>query len=94
MAWTVILEDENKEALSSLGSEFALGILNDLARFKLLQYLDPYIDATFNRLQMDDLILDLKILQELDKNPLIDEILLLVARCKTDAYTYICFYGD
>ncbi|MBA3285160.1 MAG: hypothetical protein H0U27_08900 [Nitrosopumilus sp.] len=94
MAWTIILEDENKNLVSSLSVEFTTHFRNDLSRFKLLCYLDAYGDTIFNRFQMDDLIEDLQNLKQIETNNLINEIQLLAERCKNEAHTYLVFYGD
>ena len=59
MQLTVILETENRDTISSLGHDFFVDS-KKLNEFKLLKYLDPYGDTTFNRIQMDDLIEDLR----------------------------------
>ena len=94
MAWTVALEDEDKQVISSLDREFDTTIRDSLNGFKLLCYLDPYGDTIFNRLQMHDLIHDLQQLKKMDSNLLIDEVLLLAERCKRETHTYLYFYGD
>lgn len=94
MAWTIILEDENKEPVQSLNDEFDIGSGSDLSSFKLLCYLDAYGDTIFNRLQMDDLIKDLQSLKQIEANPLLNEIQILAERCKKEEHTYLAFYGD
>ncbi len=94
MAWTIILEDENREPVSSLNDEFDAGLTSNLSSFKLLCYLDPYGNTTFNHLQMDDLIKDLQNLKQMEFSPLLDKILRLAERCKKEAHTYLAFYGD
>lgn len=79
---------------SSLGGEFNTGFWDSLDNFKLLRYLDAYGDTVFNRLQMDDLIQDLRDLRKIESNPLVDEILLLAELCKKKVHTYLVFYGD
>lgn len=94
MAWTIILEDENKEPISSLSNEFDMELSNGEEKFRLLCYLDAYGDTFFNRLQMDDLIKDLQILKLKEVNPILDEIKILAERCKKEEHTYLAFYGD
>lgn len=94
MSWTVILEDEHKNAISLLHDELYISSSCRLENFNLLKYLDPYGDAVFNHLQMDDLIQDLNILKSVDDNPLINEIQMLADRCKSEPHTYLAFYGD
>jgi hypothetical protein len=94
MAWTVILKDEATETIASMNGEFDTSLRDNLEGFKLLRYLDPYGDTIFNRLQMDDLIQDLRQLKRLETNSRIDDVLLLAERCKEDIHTYLYFYGD
>jgi hypothetical protein len=94
MAWTIILEDENKVPISSLSDEFDVELSGDAGNFRLLCYLDAYGDTFFNRLQMDDLIKDLQSLNLIEINPLLDEIQALAERCKKEEHTYLAFYGD
>jgi hypothetical protein len=93
MGWSIILKDESGEIIASLGHEFDTSV-RTRSGFKLLCYLDRYGDTMFNQLQMDDLVNDLKQLQKLEANPLIDEILLLAERCKHETHSYLFFYGD
>jgi hypothetical protein len=94
MAWTIILEDENKESVSTLSDEFDIGVNSDMSNFKLLCYLDAYGDTIFNHLQMDDLIKDLQSLKLKKTYPLLDELKILAERCKNEEHTYLAFYGD
>lgn len=98
MAWTIILEDENKEQLHAVSEELDFDALKNESKkqlFKLLKYLDPYGDTTFNTTQIDDLLDDLNVLisQDGDKD-LIDEIIALATKCKNEPHTYLTFYGD
>jgi len=98
MGWTIILENEEHKEIVKLSHDFQSGFLHPeekLEHFRLLKYLDPYCDTTFNKIQMDDLIADLKKLKKEDiNNAQIDEILKMAERCKAEAHTYLAFYGD
>ncbi|TDO28696.1 hypothetical protein [Sediminibacterium goheungense] len=98
MAWTIILEDENKEQLDAVLEELDSAILKDGKKnqlFKLLKYLDPYEDTTFNTTQIDDLLIDLEVLKKYDVNKdLIHQIIALAIKCKNESHTYLTFYGD
>ncbi|WAC10377.1 hypothetical protein [Dyadobacter pollutisoli] len=97
MAWTVILEDENKNDIELLEQEFSMVNLNNSEKetFKLLKYLDPYGDTIFNNLQMSDLISDLIYLKGIEQNnELINLIIELAKKCQSDNHCYIAFYGD
>lgn len=93
MSWTVILENEKGNSILSLSEEFTITSKNEY-KFKLLHYLDPYGDTVFNYLQMDDLISDLFLLKKEEENFLINELIILSEKCKTERHTYIVFYGD
>ncbi|WP_022826247.1 hypothetical protein [Hymenobacter norwichensis] len=94
MSWTVIVEDENKHPIASLGEEFTTGVsLHDEA-FRMLRYLDPYGDTTFNHLQQPALLTDLRLLLTLEPSPLLEELLALITRSQEQVHTYVCFYGD
>ena len=84
MAWTVVLEDENKTTISFLDFEVNSQLIFESLNgkpFKLLKYLDPYGNTIFNRLQMDDLISDLNIIQEINQNN-IEKVIALAIECK------------
>ena len=89
-----MLENEEKSALSIISGDLSIYLGNDLNRFKLLKYLDPYGDTIFNQLQMDDLIQDIQYLVKTEQNSLLNEVLLLAERCKSEPHTYLSFYGD
>lgn len=85
MAWTVILEDENKEIIISLNKEFNSSILSNedfKGKFQLLKYLDPYGDTIFNKNQIDNLIADLLLLQKKCKNMMVQAVIELAKKCK------------
>ena len=98
MSWTVRIEDEEGNIRKSLSNEFILSdqeiIFNN--PFRLIKYLDPYGDTTFNSLMFEDLKKDFAELQELspaDKEQS-QEILDLVKECEEDIHLYLKFYGD
>jgi hypothetical protein len=98
MSWTVILEDENKVEIESLGKEFSLKSFDNVIKsndFKLIKYIDPYGDTVFNRLQMNDLISDLEFIVQIEPdNQLVNEIVLLAQKCLSQPHMYLTFYGD
>lgn len=94
MGWTVILEGAGRESLSSLGREFHIASRDNVKGSKLLAYLDPFGDTFFNRLQADDLVEDLRNLEKLEPNTLINDICALAERCKHDIHSYLVFHGD
>ncbi|MFD2720592.1 hypothetical protein ACFST9_17860 [Hymenobacter monticola] len=94
MSWTVVLESEHKDQIACLSAEFEPGVNLNREKFRLLCYLDPYGDTTFNRLQTADLLRDLVLLLAMEPNPLGDELIALVKRSQEDVHLYVCFYGD
>lgn len=97
MAWTIILEDEKRQAVKSLQKEFvSREMFNSdfLIQTTLLKYVDPYGDTVFNNLQIDDLVTDLELLKGFEDNELIDKIVSLAQECKSEIHTYLTFYGD
>jgi hypothetical protein len=98
MGWTVIIEDENGNAKKTMPGEFILSeeeVLNN-DNFKLLKYLDPYGDTTFNAFMFEDLIndfIELKKLLPIDKKQ-IDTVIEYARECNEDVHTYLKFYGD
>ena len=98
MGWTVVKIDEEGREEKKLSDELDIDGFDtlDFKRFKLIKYLDPYGDATFNSRQLDDLLTDLR---ELEKNgrlktKLLTELEGLVSECKSDVHSYLKFFGD
>ena len=98
MSWIVIKENSDGKKISKLSEEFFLSE-NDIlysADFRVIKYLDPYGDTTFNSLMFDDLITDMTNLkkQRVKSADLIDKIISLATECKKEVHTYLKFYGD
>lgn len=91
MAWTKVLEDENKNVITKLLQEFDIKNVDKLDSFRLLCYFGIYRDTVFNRLQMNDLIKDLDDLKSIENNLLIEEIHSLAIRCKTNPHLNLTF---
>lgn len=94
MTFSISLEDEARNVIETLSSALAIESATDLTSFKLLRYLDPYGDTVFNHNQIDDLITDLKKLDELAIVTDISQIISLAKKCKNEIHTYLCFNGD
>jgi len=67
-------------------------------RFPLLQYIDPYGDALFNGLQMDQIISKLQRLlgdasSDIQKQTLRD-VMALALECQCSPHTFLRFLGD
>jgi len=98
MGWTVIKEDFEGKAETTLSDEFRLSNTEILfnEQFRILKYLDPYDDTTFNCQMIKDLILDLEELKThlpTDKKR-IDEVIELATSCLDEPHTFLKFYGD
>lgn len=98
MGWTVIKEDSNGKAENTLTGEFRLSNTEILfnEKFRVLKYLDPYDDTTFNIQMIKDLVLDLEELKTnlpTDKKQ-IDEVIELAKSCLDEPHTFLKFYGD
>lgn len=96
-------EDENgneiEEVLSPPGSRFQTLIPEaNVEWFPCLRYIDPYGDATFNQLQLPQLLADLKqaILEaeSPETRAHMESLIDLVQRAIGAVHTYIKFYGD
>jgi hypothetical protein len=94
MTLTISLEDETRKTIQILNCELVIESNIDLSSFKLLRYLDAYGDTIFNRIQIDDLLIDLKKLDELATNTIIKQVIELAERCKAQVHSYLCFNGD
>ena len=98
MGWTVIKEDYEGKAETTLTAEFRLSNTEILfnGQFRILKYLDPYGDTTFNSQMIKDLVLDLEELKTHlpnDKNR-IEEVIELATSCLDKPHTFLKFYGD
>ena len=98
MGWIVKIEDENGNEIKVMVDQFALSnseILQNQS-FRLLKYIDPYGDTTFNSYMFKDLIEDLKELIKLSPQDS-EHIIVLIKyaqECTKSAHTYLKFYGD
>ena len=100
MAWTVILEGENGNEITMLPKEFILSqseidLLSN-ENFRILKYLDPFGDTTFNRYMFSDLTVDfieLKIKLP-TRSEQIDEIIKLIEEGNSSVHQYLKFYGE
>ena len=98
MGLTIVLENENGDAIQTLLSELNYDEWEnlDLDNFTLLKYIDFYGDTTFNTLQLQDLIADFEQLKPKveDQTGIIQQIIDLARRSQNEGHTYIKFYGD
>ena len=98
MGWTVIKEDHEGKAETTLTGEFKLSNAEILfnGQFRILKYLDPYDGTTFNSQMIKDLFLDFEELKTHlpnDKNR-IDEVIELATSCLDEPHTFLKFYGN
>lgn len=98
MGWTVIIEDEEGNPKKTMPGEFILSDKAVLSNegFRLLKYVDPFGDTTFNAFMFKDLIKDLielKTLLPTDKEQ-IDVLISYAKECDDEIHTYLKFYGD
>jgi hypothetical protein len=92
MSWTVRIEDENGNLKKEMPNELMFSDIQMLynKQFRLLRYIDPFGDTTFNALMFNDLIADLTELRELlpkDKEQ-IDTIINYAKECSNSVHTY------
>lgn len=95
--WSVALVDEHgheQEALSD-SIQFDNDILHQHP-FKLLKYLDPWGDTTFNKNMMEDVTTDLAMLEQIEPSTsrMVYYIIDLAKKCRSSTHTYLIFYGD
>lgn len=98
MGWTVTKENTGGKIENTLTGEFRLSNTEILfeGQFRVLKYLDPYDDTTFNIQMIKDLILDLEELKThlpTDKRQ-IEEVIVIAKSCLDEPHTFLKFYGD
>jgi hypothetical protein len=101
MSLTITLETETNEILTTISDygllERYLPKVTD-KDYYCLRYIDSLGITVFNRLQMDDFIEEMKIIQDKSENPqttdIIDNIIKLANKSKSKPHLYLKFYGD
>jgi hypothetical protein len=105
MALTIALEDERGEKRESI-HDYDGALLNLVYKttednprcFRLVEFIDPYGDTVFNRLQMPQLNSELEQLLKVTTHPERQGLLLkiqgLVQQCQEGVHLYIKMYGD
>ena len=99
MAIDVVWQDENGAELahSPVPWEERMGRSAILAQSHCLQYIDPYGDATFNQLQLTQLVREMEqAVAQIHPSRLRDQaeqVLAFVRGC-VDIHTYVKFVGD
>jgi hypothetical protein len=98
MGWTIILEDENGQAIRTLPKQFNYDELDnlDFNSFVFLKYINFYGDTTFNTLQLEDLQNDFEKLNVIltTQKDIIEQILDMIKESQDEVHTYVKFYGD
>jgi hypothetical protein len=96
MGWTIILEDENGQAISTIPKEFNYDEIDKQVfdSFMLLKYIDCYGYTTFNTLQLGDLQDDFEKLKALTttQKDIINQILDLIKEGQNKVHAYVKFY--
>jgi hypothetical protein len=100
MSFTINLESEDGNVIDSIDDKDILQRylpdIND-KRFYCIKFIDIYGDTTFNRLQADLFIYELKMIQhnnETEIKMLIEQLIDMATKCKNDVHLYVKFYGD
>jgi len=95
----VVIQDEDGNEVSE-GVDVPTSLLSRLddPRFSCLRYVDPYGDTVFNRVQLSDLLQDLRTIgqscQARDHEPEMRRIERLVERCQKEPHLYVRMIGD
>lgn len=67
-------------------------------RYSLLCYVDPYGNTTFNRLQMEQILIELEQLKNEERTSeeiaAIEKLQEMARRCQNEPHLYLKFYGD
>jgi hypothetical protein len=100
----VYLQDENGNLETKVSMPMVRGFLSLLEQaetdhsYQLVQFIDPYGDTVFNRIQMDAFLEDWEKLFEAATAPELREYLLavkaLAERCRDEVHLYLKFIGD
>lgn len=102
MGLDIVLEDEQGQQIESITDPLGLLIPlieRDADRTAIcLQFIDPYGDTMFNRLQMKQLVSELRNLHKFavrqEEKDLLREIEILAERGQQEPHRYLKFYGD
>ena len=94
MAYELFFEDENGNPIRKFkdGIEINPIPLAEEQNYKLIIYLNPFGDTTFNELMLDDLISDLKRINKNDRE--IKSLIAFIEIGKRLQHAYLKFYGD
>lgn len=102
MGIVVALEDERGHAIEQVPDptnllHAVLPCIDD-GSYQCLRFIDWYANTVFNRLQMEQLLVEWRRLDRLaygrDATVLLSQIERLARRCKAEAHLYLKFYGD
>jgi hypothetical protein len=100
MGITIKLETEQGQVVQAL-DDYPLGYLMpdaDDRSFVCWRFIDPYGDAVFNHLQMDDFLAELERVRARAQEPadhcLLDALRDFGERCRVGSHLYLRFYGD
>jgi hypothetical protein len=95
MPWSVRLQDESGKAVCLQDAVVEFGLIEAGATSRVLQYLDRYSDAYFNRMQMDDFLADGDRLavNDADREQWMS-VRKMALRCQSEPHLYLRFIGD
>jgi hypothetical protein len=100
LPFSITLETENHEVIETIYEIKWLLEFPDASdqNYCCIKYIDRYGNTVFNRLQMNDLIDEMKALKEKSNNQevnnLINKIVDLAEKCRGEPHLYLIFYGD
>jgi hypothetical protein len=104
MGLSVRLEDENGQCVDSMVVHDPQNLLHrilppdDAEGWRCVDRIDWYGNTVFNRMQAEDLVRELSVLQKREQDgqtqELLGRIMEIALRCHDDLHLYVKFYGD
>ncbi|HZP24528.1 MAG TPA: hypothetical protein VFB04_13860 [Terriglobales bacterium] len=98
MPWNVQLEDEHGEAITRVLAVWGFFPEPDDKTFLLIQFLDPYGNTVFNRLQMPQFLEEWERLRDLAEKmsnlSAWTDVKRLAQQCASGVHLYLRFIGD
>ncbi|WP_116108162.1 hypothetical protein [Lewinella sp. IMCC34191] len=94
MAYSVFYEDEKGNPIAAFKGEIKIDYFASIheKQFKVIHYLDPYGDTTFNQLMLKDLLSDLHRIWRQDHR--LESLIEFIEKNRGETHTYLKFYGD
>ncbi len=89
------MQDEGGNSVVHEGAGIEFDTIPANGHFKLLQYIDPYGDTYFNRVQMGDFLRDWdSLLPDVQENAQWTLVRKMAIRCRDEVHLYLRFIGD